>query len=221
MKKGEGLYNLVVIGAGTAGLVTAAGSVALGARVALIERRKMGGDCLNFGCVPSKALISSARLLQRMRKAERWGLKSIEPDFDFAEVFASDARSPAPRSAPLDSRERFESLGVDVFMEEATFVSPNEIEVGGQKLRAKNFVIATGSRAAIPPLIGASRVRYFTNETIFDELKEKPESLLIVGGGPIGCELGQMFGRLGVKVTLLDSGKRLLKKGRSGRERVR
>ncbi len=114
--------------------------------------------------------------------------------------------------APLDSRERFESLGVDVFSEEATFVSPNEIVVDGQKLRAKNFVIATGSRAAIPPVIGASRVRYFTNETIFDELKEKPESLLIVGGGPIGCELGQMFGRLGVRVTLLENGPRLLKK---------
>jgi pyruvate/2-oxoglutarate dehydrogenase complex dihydrolipoamide dehydrogenase (E3) component len=114
--------------------------------------------------------------------------------------------------APLDSQERFESLGMDVFREEATFLSPHEIAVGGEKLRARHFVIATGSRAAIPAVIGASRVPYFTNETIFDELKEKPESLLIIGGGPIGCELGQMFGRLGVKVTILQKGPRLLDK---------
>jgi len=114
--------------------------------------------------------------------------------------------------APLDSQERFESLGVDVFREEATFVSPREIAVGDQKLRARHFVIATGSRAAIPAVIGASRVPYFTNETVFDELKKKPESLSIIGGGPIGCELGQMFSRLGVKVTILQKGPRLLDK---------
>ncbi|MEO6870584.1 MAG: mercuric reductase [Chthoniobacterales bacterium] len=211
MRKGEGIYNLVVIGAGTAGLVTAAGATGLGARVALIERNKMGGDCLNFGCVPSKALISSARLLHQMRNAEPWGVQSVEPNFKFAEVFARmrDARA---ELAPLDSRERFESLGVDVFEEEATFVSPNEIEVSGQKLRARNFIIASGSRAVVPPVIGTSNVPYFTNETIFDDLQEKPESLLIIGGGPIGCELGQMFQRLGVKVTLLDHQKRLLSK---------
>ncbi|MBA3831057.1 MAG: mercuric reductase [Chthoniobacterales bacterium] len=209
MKRGDGVYNLVVIGAGTAGLVTAAGAAGLGARVALIERHKMGGDCLNFGCVPSKALISSARLLYRMRHAERWGIASVEPDFDFAEVFAK-MRAARAQLAPLDSRERFESLGVDVFDDEATFLSPKEVAVGGQKLRAKNFIIATGSRAVVPPVIGASHVPYFTNETIFDGLTEKPEHLLIAGGGPIGCELGQMFGRLGVKVTLLNKGPRLL-----------
>ena len=211
VKKGDGVYNLVVIGAGTAGLVTAAGSVALGARVALIERNKMGGDCLNFGCVPSKALISSARLLHRMRHALRWGIDASEPVFDFNEIF-SKLRMARAELAPLDSQERFESLGVDVFQDEATFLSPVELAVGDEKLRARHFVIATGSHAAIPPAIGASRVPYFTNETIFDELKEKPESLLIVGGGPIGCELGQMFGRVGVKVTLIQRGSRLLKK---------
>ena len=211
VKKGDGVYNLVVIGAGTAGLVTAAGSVALGARVALIERNKMGGDCLNFGCVPSKALISSARLLHRMRHAQRWGINASEPAFDFNAVFAQ-MRTARAELAPLDSQERFESLGVDVFRGEATFLSPAELMVGDEKLRARHFVIATGSHAAIPPAIGASRVPYFTNETIFDELKEKPESLLIVGGGPIGCELGQMFARLGVKVTLVQRGSRLLKK---------
>ncbi|MEO8045633.1 MAG: FAD-dependent oxidoreductase, partial [Spartobacteria bacterium] len=211
MKKGEGTYNLVVIGAGTAGLVTAAGSAALGARVALIERNKMGGDCLNFGCVPSKALISSARLLDRMRHADKWGLARIDPEFDFQKVFAS-MRAQRAALAPLDSEERFESLGVDVFRGEASFLSPHEIAVGAQKLRARNCIIATGSRAAIPAAIGSSHAPYFTNETIFDELKEKPESLIVVGGGPIGCELGQMFNRLGVKVTILQKGKRLLEK---------
>lgn len=211
MKKGEGLYNLVVIGGGTAGLVTAAGSVGLGARVALIERRKMGGDCLNFGCVPSKALISSARLLHRMRHAEPWGIRSREPDFEFAQVFAQ-MRARRAEIAPLDSAERFESLGVDVFAEEAKFLSPNELEVGGKKLRATNFVIAAGSRAAIPAVIGASQVPYFTNETVFDQLKEKPKHLLLVGGGPIGCEMSQMFRRLGVEVTMIEGGPRLLRK---------
>lgn len=211
MKKGEGTYNLVVIGAGTAGLVTAAGSVGLGARVALIERHLMGGDCLNFGCVPSKALISSARLLHRMRHAEPWGVRSIEPEFDFEKVFA-EMRAARAELAPLDSRERFESLGVEVFEEEATFLSPNELQVGEQKLRAKHFVIATGSRAVVPAVIGASQLPYFTNETIFDQLERKPESLLIIGGGPIGCELGQMFSRLGVAVTILNKSKRLLAK---------
>ncbi len=211
MKKGAGTYNLVVIGAGTAGLVTAAGSVGLGARVALIERHKMGGDCLNFGCVPSKALISSARLLHRMRNASAWGINNLEPEFDFEKIFSS-MRATRAELAPLDSEERFESLGVDVFRGEATFLSPDELAVGDVKLRARNFVIAAGSRAAIPDVIGASRVPYFTNETIFDELKEKPESLLIIGGGPIGCELGQMFSRLGVQVTILQRSARLLDK---------
>ena len=152
VKKGAGVYNLVVIGAGTAGLVAAAGSVALGARVALIERNKMGGDCLNFGCVPSKALISSARLLHRMRHAQRWGIDASEPAFDFNAVFAQ-MRTTRAKLAPLDSQERFESLGVDVFRGEAIFLSPSELTVGKQTLRARHFVIAAGSRAAIPPEI--------------------------------------------------------------------
>jgi pyruvate/2-oxoglutarate dehydrogenase complex dihydrolipoamide dehydrogenase (E3) component len=220
MKMGDGTYNLVVIGAGTAGLVTAAGAVALGARVALIERHKMGGDCLNFGCVPSKALISTSRLLHRMREAEAWGLEKTEPQFDFAKVFAS-MRARRAELAPLDSQERFESLGVDVFREEATFLSPHELAVGDHKLRSRHFIIATGSHAAVPPVIGTSRVPYFTNETIFDEPKEKPASLLIIGGGPIGCEMGQMFGRLGVKVTILQRGAAPPPERRSGSERVR
>src|SRR5712692_5326372 len=206
MRKGEGVYNVVVIGAGTAGLVTAAGTAGLGGRVALVERNLMGGDCLNFGCVPSKALISSARLIQQIRDAEKWGLDRQSPQFGFDKVFER-MRTRRAKIAPNDSEERFESLGVDVFRGEARFISPHEIEVNGQKLRAKNFVIATGSRAVIPKIEGIDKVQYFTNETIFDELKEKPQSMIVLGGGPIGCELGQAFARLGVKIDLVHSGR--------------
>jgi len=149
MKKGEGIYNVIVIGAGTSGLVTAAGTAGLGGRVALVERNRMGGDCLNFGCVPSKALISSARLIQQIRESKKWGLSRQSPQFVFESVFER-MRARRAKIAPNDSEERFESLGVDVFRGEARFVSPHEIEVNDQKLRAKTFVIATGSRAAIP-----------------------------------------------------------------------
>jgi len=209
MKKGEGVYNVVVIGAGTAGLVTAAGTAGLGGRVALIERNLMGGDCLNFGCVPSKALISSTRLIQQIRESEKWGLDRQEPQFAFERVFER-MRARRARIAPNDSQQRFESLGVDVFRGEARFISLQEVEVNGQRLRAKNFVIATGSRAAIPRIKGIDEVPYFTNETIFDQLKEKPESMIVLGGGPIGCELAQTFGRLSVQVTILQRGDQLL-----------
>src|SRR5438128_4553517 len=209
MKRGEGVYNVVVIGAGTAGLVAAAGTAGLGGRVALIERNLMGGDCLNFGCVPSKALSSSARLIQQIREAEKWGLDQQLPQFAFEKILER-MRGRRAKIAPNDSQERFESLGVDVFRGEAHFISPHEIEVDGQRLRAKNFVIATGSRAAIPRIEGIDRIPYFTNETIFDELKEKPESMIVLGGGPIGCELGQAFARPGVKIDLVHSGAQLL-----------
>ena len=202
-------YNVVVIGAGTAGLVTAAGTTGLGGRVALIERNLMGGDCLNFGCVPSKALISSARLIQQIRDAEKWGLDRQQPEFAFEKIF-DRMRARRAKIAPNDSQERFESLGVDVFRGQARFVSPHEIEVNGQRLRGKNFVIATGSRAVIPKTEGIDTVPYFTNETIFDELKEKPESMIVLGGGPIGCELAQTFRRLGVEVTIIQRGDHLL-----------
>jgi pyruvate/2-oxoglutarate dehydrogenase complex dihydrolipoamide dehydrogenase (E3) component len=209
MKKGDGVYNVAVIGAGTAGLVTAAATAGLGGRVALIERNKMGGDCLNFGCVPSKALISSARLIQRIGESEKWGLDRQEPKFAFEKVFER-MRARRAKIAPNDSQERFESLGVDVFCGEGHFNSPYEVEIDGQKLRARNFVIAAGSRAAIPKIEGINAIPFFTNETIFDELRAKPESLIVLGGGPIGCELGQVFVRLGVEVTILQRGSQLL-----------
>jgi pyruvate/2-oxoglutarate dehydrogenase complex dihydrolipoamide dehydrogenase (E3) component len=207
--KGEHAFNVVVIGAGTAGLVTAAGTAGLGGRVALIERNKMGGDCLNFGCVPSKALISSARLIQQIRDAEKWGLDRQEPQFVFERIF-NRMRARRAKIAPNDSQERFESLGVDVFRGEGRFISPHEVEVDGHKLRATNFVIATGSRAAIPNIQGIDAVAYFTNETIFDELEQKPESMIMLGGGPIGCELAQAFCRLGVRVTIVQRRDQLL-----------
>ena len=203
------IYNVIVIGAGTAGLVAAAGTAALGGRVALVERNLMGGDCLNFGCVPSKALISSARLIQRIRESEKWGLDRQQPQFVFEKVFER-MRARRAKISSNDSQERFESLGVNVFRGEARFVSPHEVEVNGQKLRAKNFVIATGSRALIPKIEGIDDVPYFTNETVFDQLNEKPESMIVLGGGPIGCELAQTFRRLGVQLTIVQRGDQLL-----------
>lgn len=210
-RKGVGVYNVVVIGGGTAGLVTAAGTASLGGRVALIERDRMGGECLNTGCVPSKALVSSARVLDQMRHAAEWGLKPREPDFDFDQVFAR-MRDRRARIAPHDSQERFEGLGVDVFRGQATFASPHEVRVDGVALTARNFVIATGSRAAVPPIPGLENTPFYTNETIFDELQARPARLAILGGGPVGCELGQVFARLGVRVTIVQRSPRILEK---------
>lgn len=208
---GSGTYNVVVIGGGTAGLVTAAATAALGGRVALVERGRMGGDCLNTGCVPSKALISSARLAAQIRRAREWGLEPLEPRLDLARVLES-MRERRARIAPHDSQERFEGLGVDVVRAQARFLSPREVQAGELRLRARNFVIATGSRAAIPPIDGLADARPYTNETLFDELREAPARMVVLGGGPIGCELGQAFARLGVKVTLVEVAPRILEK---------
>jgi len=211
MEKGEGVYNVVVIGAGTAGLVTAAGTAGLGGRVALVERGKMGGDCLNTGCVPSKALISSARLIEQIRKAEDWGLLPQEPQFQFEAILAR-MRERRAKIAPHDSQYRFESLGVDVFRGQARFLSPKEVQIGDLVLKARNFVIATGTRPAIPAVDGLDRATHYTNETVFDEMRQKPQRLVVLGGGPIGCELGQTFARLGVEVTILQRPHRLLER---------
>ncbi|HXV61337.1 MAG TPA: mercuric reductase [Vicinamibacteria bacterium] len=203
-------YNVVVIGAGTAGLVTAAGTAGLGGKAALVEAKKMGGDCLNYGCVPSKSLISSAKLIYRIRRAEEMGLERTEPGFRFEDVFAR-MRERRARIEPHDSRERFESLGVDVFLGKARFVSPHELLISGEtRLRARNFVVATGTTALVLPIPGLDSVPYYTNETIFDEMPEAPGSILILGGGPIGCELAQVMSRLGVRVTLVELLPRLL-----------
>ena len=209
--KGEGAYNVVVIGAGTAGLVTAAGTAGLGGRVALVERGKMGGDCLNTGCVPSKALIASARLIEQIRQAESRGLLPQDPQFQFEAILAR-MRERRAKIAPHDSQHRFESLGVDVFRGQARFLSPKEVRVGDVVLKGRNFVIATGTRPAIPAVDGLDRVTHYTNETVFDEMREKPNRLVVLGGGPIGCELGQTFARLGIEVTILQRPHRLLER---------
>ncbi|HEX7008406.1 MAG TPA: mercuric reductase [Phycisphaeraceae bacterium] len=209
MRKGEGVYNAVVIGAGAAGLVVAAGTAGLGGRVALIERHKMGGDCLNYGCVPSKALIASARRIQAIREGHRYGLLPMEPRFDFDQVFQR-MRACRTRIEPNDSQQRFESLGVDVFRGQARFLSPYEVEVDGTRLRGVNFVIASGSRPTMPDIDGLDQVPYYTNETIFDQMHEPPKRLAVIGGGPVGCELGQVFQRLGVRVTIVQRASRLL-----------
>ena len=203
-------YNLVAIGGGTAGLVSAAGTAGLGGRVALVEAAKMGGDCLNYGCVPSKALVSTSKLIHQVRTAERHGLDETEPRFRFERVF-EHMRERRAAIAPNDSPERFRGLGVEVFEARARFVSPGEVELDdGRRLPAANFVIATGTRPYAPDIPGLADIPYLTNETFFDRQDTAPKSLLILGGGPIGCELGQVMRRLGVRVTILTDVGRLL-----------
>ena len=206
----SGRYNLVVIGAGTAGLVAAAGAAGLGARVALIERATMGGDCLNTGCVPSKSLLKSAHAVADMRRAADLGIH-IDGNIrvDFAAVMNRMRRIRA-QIARNDSVTRFrDELGVDVFLGEGRFADKQNVEVGDQELTFSRAVIATGARPRVPDIPGLKEVGYLTNETIFD-LEVLPERLIILGGGPIGCELAQAFGRLGSKVTLLEAEKQFL-----------
>jgi pyruvate/2-oxoglutarate dehydrogenase complex dihydrolipoamide dehydrogenase (E3) component len=204
----SGRYNLVVIGAGTAGLVTAAGAAGLGAKVALIERDLMGGDCLNVGCVPSKALISSARRAADVQRAESYGITTDKPDVDFSAVMDRMRRIRAGIS-PHDSAQRFSELGIDVYLGNAQFTGPDTVEVGGQTLHFARAAIATGARAAELPIPGLSEVDYLTNETVFS-LTERPEHLAVIGAGPIGCELAQTFQRLGTQVTLIEAEPRIL-----------
>jgi pyruvate/2-oxoglutarate dehydrogenase complex dihydrolipoamide dehydrogenase (E3) component len=202
-------YNLVVIGAGTAGLVTAAGAAGLGARVALVERDLMGGDCLNVGCVPSKALIRAARAWADVRGAGEFGVRV--PDgvsVDFAAVMDRLRRLRASISV-ADSAARFKALGVDVFLGEGRFTGNDTVDVGGRTLRFRKAVIATGARAAAPPIPGLADAGYLTNETVFD-LGELPHRLAVIGAGPIGCELAQAFARLGAHVSLLETEARAL-----------
>lgn len=196
-------YNLVVIGAGTAGLVTAAGAAGLGAKVALIERHWMGGDCLNVGCVPSKTLIRAARAAHEARQAGRFGIRVPQVEVDFAAVMERVRRVRASIS-PHDSAQRFRDLGVDVFLGAGRFISGNEIEVAGARLRFKRAVITTGARAAVPQIPGLLETGFLTNETVFN-LTALPRRLAVIGGGPIGCELAQAFQRLGSHVTLFHN----------------
>jgi pyruvate/2-oxoglutarate dehydrogenase complex dihydrolipoamide dehydrogenase (E3) component len=197
-------YNLVVIGAGTAGLVSAAGAAGLGAKVALVERHLMGGDCLNVGCVPSKALIGAARVAAAVRDAGEFGVHVPEGmRVDFGKAMERMRRLRAS-IAPNDSAKRFRELGVDVFIGNGRFVESHAVEVAGEKLRFKNAVIATGARASAPPIAGLDQVEYLTNETLFS-LTELPERLAVIGAGPIGCEMAQSFARFGAEVLLVEA----------------
>ncbi len=204
-------YHLVVIGGGTGGLVTAAIAAGLGASVALVERKLLGGDCLNVGCVPSKAVIRAARAWKAADEAhERFGGRPTSGDGDFARAMERMRRIRANLSGH-DSAARFAELGVDVFLGEATFTGEDTVAVGGQTLRFRRAVVATGSHPAVPPIHGLQEAGYLTNETVFS-LTELPRRLVVIGGGPIGCELAQAFAQFGSRVTVIEAADRILSK---------
>ena len=201
-------YHLVVIGAGTAGLVTAAGAAGLGAKVALVEKHWLGGDCLNIGCVPSKSLLRAARAAHEARTAGRFGVRVSGVDVDFAAVMER-LRAVRAGISPHDSAARFAALGVDVYLGPARFLDGGAVDVAGTTLRFKRAVIATGARATVPDVPGLREAGVLTNENVFN-LTALPRRLAVVGGGPIGCELAQAFQRLGSQVMLFHGRDRLL-----------
>jgi dihydrolipoamide dehydrogenase len=201
-------YNLVVIGAGSGGLVSAYIAATVKAKVALIEKNAMGGDCLNTGCVPSKALIKSAKVLAMAKRAKDFGLRSGHFDFSFAEVMER-VQNVIKTIAPHDSIERYQSLGVECIQGEARIVSPFEVAVGERHLTTRTIIVATGSGPIIPKIPGLENVQYLTSDTIW-RLRTQPKKLLVLGGGPVGCELAQAFQRLGSDVTILDMANSIL-----------
>jgi pyruvate/2-oxoglutarate dehydrogenase complex dihydrolipoamide dehydrogenase (E3) component len=196
--------DLCIIGAGSAGLATAAGAAQMGAEVVLVERGLMGGDCLNFGCVPSKSLLAAARLAEIVRRGAAFGIACAGADVDFAAA-ADGVQNVIATIAPNDSAERFERLGARVLRCEARFTGPRTVRAGPVEIRPRRFVIATGSQPTVPAISGLAGVPYFTNETIFAN-RERPDHLIVIGGGPIGIEMAQAHRRLGARVTVLDVG---------------
>jgi pyruvate/2-oxoglutarate dehydrogenase complex dihydrolipoamide dehydrogenase (E3) component len=201
--------DICVIGAGSAGLSVAAGAVQMGARTVLIESGRMGGDCLNTGCVPSKSLIAAAAVANTVRQAAAFGVLAAELQIDFARVH-DHLHEVIGTISPHDSEERFTKLGCTVIRARARFLDPRTAEAAGRVIRARRFVIATGSRPAVPPIPGLDRVPYFTNETLFEN-KDLPKHLIVIGGGPFGIEMAQAYRRLGARVTVLDLGPMLPK----------
>ena len=209
--------NLIVIGAGAAGLVCAYIGAAVKARVTLVEAHKMGGDCLNYGCVPSKALIKSARLAQQMRGADHYGLAAVQPKFSFRRVMAR-VHAVIAEVAPHDSVERYQGLGVEVLHGQARLIDPWTVEItdtagGTQRLTSRAIILATGAAPFVPPLPGIETVGYLTSDTLWEKLAERdhaPKRLVVLGGGPIGCELAQSFARLGSDVTQIEMAPRIL-----------
>ena len=205
--------NLVVIGGGSAGLVTAYIAAVLKAKVTLIEKHRMGGDCLNTGCVPSKALIRSAKFLSHVARAKEFGIREARAEFDFADVMARVQRV-VQAIEPHDSAERYSGLGVEVIAGTAKLVSPWEVDVahpdgGTQRLSTRSIVIAAGGRPFVPPIPGIEETGYLTSDTVWD-VRELPRRLVVLGGGPIGAELAQAFARFGARVTLIEQGPRIL-----------
>ncbi|MEP4979015.1 FAD-dependent oxidoreductase [Ascidiaceihabitans sp.] len=199
--------DVLVIGAGSGGLSVAAGASQMGASVTLLEGHKMGGDCLNFGCVPSKALIASAKAAYGQAHASPYGVADTDPQVDYAAA-KDHVADVIATIAPVDSQERFEGFGVNVIREYGHFISPTEVQAGDTVIKARRVVISTGSSPLVPPIPGLGDVPYETNETLFD-LREQPEHLLIIGGGPIGMEMAQAHIRLGSKVTVIEGAKAL------------
>lgn len=200
--------NLVVIGAGSAGLVTSYIAAAVKAKVTLIERHKMGGDCLNTGCVPSKAILRSGKILSYMKRAKEFGFKEASADFDFKDIMER-VQKVIKTIEPHDSIERYTSLGVDCITGEAKVTSPYTVEVNGKTITTPNIVIATGARPFVPPITGLDQVKYLTSDNVW-ELRELPQRLVVLGGGPIGCELAQAFARHGADVSLVEMAPRIM-----------
>ncbi|MGV6804878.1 MAG: dihydrolipoyl dehydrogenase family protein [Ruegeria sp.] len=199
--------DILVIGAGSGGLSVAAGAAQMGARVVLLEGGEMGGDCLNAGCVPSKALIAAAEAAHAPAQAARFGVTARLDQVDFAAVM-DHVRDVIATIAPHDSQERFEGLGVRVIRAFGRFVSPTEVDAGNVRIAARRIVLATGSRPAVPPIPGLDQVPYLTNETLFS-LAERPDHLMVIGGGPIGLEMAQAFCRLGSRVSVVEAARAL------------
>ncbi|MDJ0658243.1 MAG: mercuric reductase [Crocosphaera sp.] len=203
-------YDIVIIGGGSGGLVIASAAAQLNAKVALVEKDRLGGDCLWYGCVPSKSLIHAARVAYEVKNAQRFGVYSQAPKIDFPQVI-NHVNNVIAAIQPNDSPQRFEGLGVEVIFGSGQFINSDVFDVNGKQLKARAFVIATGSRPNIPNISGLKESGYLTNENVFS-ITERPESLAVIGAGPIGCELGQSFHRLGTKVTLINSRSHLLPK---------
>lgn len=197
--------DVLIIGAGSGGLSIAAGASQMGANVVLLEGHKMGGDCLNFGCVPSKALIAAGKQAHAMRTGEKYGVSPVVPEVNYSAA-KDHVHNVIETIAPVDSQERFEGFGVKVIREFGRFISPTEVQAGDTVITARRIVIATGSGPFVPPIPGIENVTYYTNENIFD-LREKPEHLIVIGGGPIGMEMAQAHIRLGSKVTVIEGAK--------------
>ena len=201
-------YNLIAIGAGSAGLVTTYIGAAIKAKVALIEKHKMGGDCLNTGCVPSKALIRSAKLLHEASNSKKYGIRELNAQFDFADIMQR-VQDVVGKIEPHDSIERYTELGVDCIQGEARIVSPWEVEVNGKRLTTRSIVLATGARPLVPKIPGLDCIDYLTSDNIWN-LRELPKRMVVLGGGPIGCELTQSFARFGSQVTQVEMAPRLM-----------